>query len=180
MSYSEPLVRQAQVFLVFFGVGCLLRLVLFVFDFFRLLFSNRRAAAYVCDTLFCAAALLIIFFFFLAFTNGRVRLVLLFASGAGFAITQRGIGKLLYASAYTLSKGVRRAAGIVILPLRAFAHDVSFGVRRGAKTVWKIRTRLREKRPARKKKRDCRPKHEKKRKKHEKLLQNNKFPLAKS
>ena len=187
MSYSEPLVRQTQVFLVFFGAGCLLRLVFSAFDFLRLLCGEKRVAAYVSDTLFCFTALLVLFFLFLAFTNGRVRLVLLWAAGAGFAVTQRCVGRLLQDAGTALARWVRRAARVLLLPFLTAWHDVCSGALWCVRSVRRLCLSAKERRAAKRKphaagekKHDAKRQSKKREKKHEKLLQNHKFPLAKS
>ena len=152
MSYSEPLSRQAQVFLVFFGVGCLLRLVYAAVSFLRALCGEGRAAYYIADTLFCAVSLLVLFFFFLAFTNGRVRLILLGAAGAGFAVTQCGVGRLFQRAQTLLASRIRALFSVLITPFAVVLRDVFRFGRRVLKAVrsWPVRVKkLRERRTKR-------------------------------
>jgi len=131
MSYSEPLMHQLDVFLVFLGVGFLLGAIYTFVAFFRRLTGETAAACFVCDFLFCAVSCAVLFLFLLAYANGRVRINLLLSAGVGFAAFSLSLGKPLRRVLFGASDAIRQAMIFLLRPLKRLWTALFHGLRQG-------------------------------------------------
>ena len=109
MKYSEPLQSQAEVVLVFFGVGFLLGLWYLLCKFFRRLCADSKVGTFLLDLLFCFGAFFALFACFLAYTNGIWRLPALAAAAGGLILFQLSFGRLLWRLLEPIADLIRRS-----------------------------------------------------------------------
>ena len=122
MRYSEPLLTQVQIVLVFLGVGFLLGMWYLFCSVFRKLFADSRVATFFLDFLFCAGAFFALFASFLAYTNGVWRLSALVSAGCGFFLFHMSIGRLMTSTVNSFCSRVRRLNSFLFRTIRRISN----------------------------------------------------------
>ena len=121
MKYSEPLVHQYNVFLVFLGVGFLLGFVYETVVFVRALLSKKKFAIIIQDVVFCFLTFLTLFFSFLAFSNGVIRFNLILSCAAGFLTFELSAGRAIKKLFDFLLKWFQKVSDILLRPFVALS-----------------------------------------------------------
>lgn len=150
MNYLEPLPQQLTDFLLFFAFGFLDGFLLRLVEFARSLFSKGKIALLVQDLFFSVVTTVCMFVFFLVYTDGNVRVNLIFASVLGAAVffltADRAVKKVFGAISSVFSKVV----SLISAPFAAISKKVKKGAGRLFERI-KAQTK-RRKAPAERKK----------------------------
>lgn len=106
MNFTEPLIAQYDKFFVFIGFGFLVGFFYDFVFFVRELISRKKAAWIIQDIFFSIAVTISAYLMFLAYSNGEIRIILIFSSAVGFAVYKLTIGK-------QVAKVLEKVAGII-------------------------------------------------------------------
>ena len=119
MNFTEPLIAQYDKFFIFTGFGFLIG---FVYDFalfVRELLSSKKAAWIIQDVLFSVAATISMYLMFLAYSNGEIRVILIFSAAAGFVIYKLTVGKPVKKILSKIGKTIDKVVEILLKPFKA-------------------------------------------------------------
>lgn len=116
MIYSQPLLWQLYNFLFFFGFGFLCGFLFRLVEFFRELFSSKKAAVIAQDIVFSVLSTVLMFVFLLTYADGKVRLNLIFAAALGAAVFFLTIGSAVQRVFCFLSTVLRKTVLTVSKP----------------------------------------------------------------
>lgn len=129
MSYSEPLINQVRVFFLSVGVGVFICLLYIALQSFFRIFSKGDRVYYVADGFFCALSAFVSFFFMVLYNNGQVRLHLVFGEAVGFFVFYLAVGRYVHSLLLKAAEGIRKAVGLVLLPVRLVTRHFIAGLR---------------------------------------------------
>lgn len=99
------------------GFGFILCILYIIFSFFRMILGEKRWAYILTDILFGIIATVLSFFFMLIYNNGQVRFNLVIGQLTGGIVLYFTVGRYLLKPLGLLSLTVRKASGIIFLPL---------------------------------------------------------------
>lgn len=95
MSFTEPLIFQADKLFVFIGAGFLFGLIYEFALFVRSLFSDKKSAWIIQDVLFFITITILFFFIGLAYSNGVFRVIYVASAVIGFTVFKVSLGRIV-------------------------------------------------------------------------------------